>query len=111
DDHHQAPAEQVDIHLLHADAAQARNHFRPDAPVMLAIPGDGCLSVAQIDRQHMPREARPTFCRDSPRRSMPSATTSPGARYTGDGFIPSPTPAGVPVLMTSPGKSVMNSLT
>jgi hypothetical protein len=48
-------------------------------------------------------------CRDSPRPSMPSSTVSPAFIYCG-GFIPSPTPAGVPVLITSPGSSVMNSL-
>src|SRR5213592_5046615 len=39
-----------------------------------------------------------------------SSTTSPGARKRG-GFCPSPTPAGVPVEMTSPGRRVMNWLT
>ena len=49
-------------------------------------------------------------CRDLPRPSIPSSTTSCGRKYLG-GFMPSPTPAGVPVLMTSPGSRVMNSLT
>ena len=40
----------------------------------------------------------------SPAISM--RTTSPGLRYTG-GFIPRPTPGGVPVAMRSPGISVM----
>src|SRR2546423_3282471 len=51
-----------------------------------------------------------TCCLDSPNPSIPTSTMSPGFRYFG-GFIPSPTPAGVPVLITSPGRSVMNSLT
>jgi len=51
-----------------------------------------------------------TSWRDSPSPSMPSSTTSPAFRYCG-GFMPKPTPAGVPVLMTSPGRSVMNWLT
>src|SRR5439155_12613087 len=45
-----------------------------------------------------------------PRPSIPSSTTSPAFRYCG-GFIPKPTPGGVPVLITSPGRRVMNSLT
>ena len=39
-------------------------------------------------------------------RSMSTSITSPGLRYTG-GFRAKPTPAGVPVAMTSPGSSVM----
>ena len=37
-------------------------------------------------------------CRDSPSPSIPNSTTSPDLRYCG-GFIPGPTPAGVPVEM------------
>jgi len=50
-----------------------------------------------------------TCWRDWPKPSMPSSTMSPGFRYCG-GFMPRPTPAGVPVLTTSPGRSVMNWL-
>lgn len=39
---------------------------------------------------------------------MPRVTTSPGLRYFGSGLMPSPTPAGVPVVMTSPGSSTQN---
>src|SRR5262249_55540349 len=46
-----------------------------------------------------------TFCRCSPKPSMPSVTTSPALRNFGSGFMPSPTPGGVPVRMTSPGSS------
>ena len=38
---------------------------------------------------------------------LPHSTTSPGFKYTG-GFIPIPTPPGVPVETTSPGHKVMN---
>ena len=38
---------------------------------------------------------------------MPSVMTSPALRYCGVGFMPMPTPGGVPVVMTSPGSSVM----
>ena len=38
------------------------------------------------------------------------ATTSPAFRKSG-GFMPRPTPGGVPVVMMSPGCSVMNWLT
>ncbi len=39
-----------------------------------------------------------TFCFCSPRPSMPSVTTSPAFRHCG-GFMPSPTPGGVPVVI------------
>ena len=42
-----------------------------------------------------------------PRPSIPSSTTSPAFRKVG-GLHAQATPAGVPVLMTSPGSSVMN---
>jgi hypothetical protein len=45
-------------------------------------------------------------CRCSPSFSIPSVTTSPAFRNCG-GFIPSPTPGGVPVVMTSPGSRIM----
>src|SRR6185437_8002130 len=47
-------------------------------------------------------------CRCSPRPSMPSVTTSPTLRNFG-GFMPMPTPGGVPVAITSPGISVIIS--
>src|ERR1700691_378524 len=46
----------------------------------------------------------------NPRCSIPNSTTSPAFKYCG-GFMPNATPAGVPVLMTSPGSNVMNWLT
>jgi hypothetical protein len=53
------------------------------------------------------RYASTISCRCSPRLSMPRVTTSPTLRYCG-GFMPVPTPGGVPVVMMSPGSSVMN---
>src|SRR3954453_2786313 len=46
-------------------------------------------------------------CRCSPRPSMPRVTTSPTLRNCG-GFMPVPTPGGVPVVTISPGIRVMN---
>src|SRR4051794_39727959 len=46
-------------------------------------------------------------CRCSPKPSMPRVTTSPTLRNCG-GFMPVPTPGGVPVVTISPGISVMN---
>ena len=51
-----------------------------------------------------------TFWRCSPSLSMPSFITSPGFRKTGLGLTPMPTPGGVPVVIRSPGFSVMNLL-
>jgi len=50
-----------------------------------------------------------TCWRASPKPSMPNSTRSPGFKKLG-GFRPSPTPAGVPVLIKSPGNSVMKEL-
>ena len=52
-----------------------------------------------------------TFCRCSPRPAMPSRISSPAFRYTGVGFMPMATPGGVPVVIRSPGQSVMKRLT
>ncbi len=46
-----------------------------------------------------------------PKPSISSSTTSPGLRYGFGSGWPMATPAGVPVLMTSPGYRVMNWLT
>jgi len=46
-----------------------------------------------------------------PRPVMLSSKRSPGARKIGVGFMPSATPAGVPVEMIIPGVRVMNWLT
>lgn len=48
-----------------------------------------------------------TFCCCWPRPSMPSVMTSPAFKNRG-GFMPRPTPGGVPVVMTSPASSTMN---
>src|SRR5216683_1340090 len=48
------------------------------------------------------------FCRCLPSPAVLSSTTSPTCRNFGSGFMPSATPGGVPVMMTSPGSSTMN---
>ncbi len=50
------------------------------------------------------------FWRACPRASAPYSTTSPGCRNA-FGVRPKPTPSGVPVLITSPGRRDMKSLT
>ena len=61
----------------------------------------------------LPRQAQAlkgtTSWRCSPRPSMPRVITSPFFRYFG-GFMPRPTPGGVPVVITSPGSRVMKWL-
>ena len=49
------------------------------------------------------------FWRCSPSPSMPMRTSSPGFSHFGS-FMPSATPAGVPVVTTSPGSSTKNWL-
>jgi hypothetical protein len=51
-----------------------------------------------------------TDWRCSPSLSTPRVITSPGRRNTGVGFFPEPTPGGVPVVIKSPGSSVMKRL-
>src|ERR1700758_591844 len=48
-----------------------------------------------------------TFCCCSPNPATPRRTTSPALRNCG-GFMPSPTPGGVPVMITSPGSMTKN---
>lgn len=48
-----------------------------------------------------------TRCSCCPSPAMPKLTTSPGFSQTGSGFLPMPTPGGVPVAMMSPGSRVM----
>src|SRR5882757_2146760 len=56
-----------------------------------------------------PSEAARTVWRWEPSRLLPISTTSPAWRYFG-GLPAWPTPAGVPVLMMSPGSRAMNWL-
>ena len=55
--------------------------------------------------------AATTCCVCSPRPCTPRRMVWPGLRNTGSGFMPRPTPGGVPVLMMSPACSVMKWLT
>jgi len=68
------------------------------------VPREGCVCSAAQSLNGT------TSWRCSPRPSMPRVITSPFFRYSG-GFMPMPTPGGVPVVITSPGISVMNWLT
>jgi hypothetical protein len=69
-------------------------------------------NVPPFGRAPQLHRSRPVFyactvvCRCSPSRSTPNLTTWPGRKKTG-GFIPIPTPGGVPVAITSPGCRVM----
>ena len=66
----------------------------------------------EVKGSWLPYNLKPTtFCRCSPKPSMPSVITSPFFRNWGVGFMPRPTPGGVPVQITSPGNRVMNWLT
>src|SRR4029079_472010 len=110
--HHREPAaERVDVHRAHADSAQALLHLRPDRAVMGLVLGDRARVVLEVQGEDVPLHLEgATFWRERPSPSMPSSTTSPTLRYTGSGLMPRPTPAGVPVLMTSPGSRDMNWL-
>src|SRR4030095_10219910 len=108
-DHDETTAQQMNVHVPHADRAKALDHLGPDAAVMFPVGRNRLRIVTQIDGQHvLLHDQLTTLCRDSPKPSIPRATTSPAFKYTGAGRMPSATPAGVPVLMTSPGSSVMN---
>src|ERR1700748_1124989 len=60
--------------------------------------------TARVAARGRPPHALMISWRCSPRPSMPSVTTSPTLRNFG-GFMPAPTPGGVPVVMMSPGSS------
>ena len=78
--------------LLDADASRRLlDDFRPDAAMVFPVGRDRRRIVAQIDRQHVALMTQSTtLCRDSPRPSMPSSTTSPAFRYTGVGLHAEP---------------------
>ena len=91
--------------------------LRPSTIKLLAVRLDGRRTAHSARRpastsiasgrndQRLPLNGT-TFCFCAPRPSMPSVMTSPGLSHVW-GFIPMPTPGGVPVVITSPGKSVM----
>ena len=68
--------------------------------------------AGQGDRngQTCARDHATTFCVCSPSPATPRRMLSPGFKKRG-GFMPMPTPGGVPVVMMSPGWSDMNWLT
>ena len=67
------------------------------------------LPVAVVRRNRRARGYRASRvrCSCSPSPSTPRRTVWPAFRNTGDGLMPMPTPGGVPVVITSPGCSVM----
>src|SRR6185437_9716000 len=67
--------------------------------------------AAELVGFHQLRLQGMTVWRCSPRLPIPSRMVSPAARNTTSGFWPMPTPGGVPVVMMSPGSSVMKWLT
>ena len=81
-------------------AAAGTLHARP-GDCRRFMTGGSCVGKAQASATKV------CFCVPSP--SMPSSTTSPFFRNFG-GFMPRPTPGGVPVEMMSPGSSDMNWL-
>jgi hypothetical protein len=54
-DHHRGAAEQVNLHARNPGAAQAVDHFRPDALMVCAIRRDRRRIVAQMNEQHVSR--------------------------------------------------------
>src|SRR3989442_10192977 len=84
---HQPPLELVDVHAQDAHAPEAVADLRPDLAVGPAIGGDAPRIVFEVEGNHVPGRIRGVAhigevisCRDSPRPSMPSSTTSPGLR-------------------------------
>ena len=69
-----------------AGVRQALDDFRPDAAVVFAVARQSPRHRRAGSRSgHVGScERRPPLWRDSPSPSMPSATTSPAFRYTGD---------------------------
>src|SRR5712691_5059355 len=96
------PAEVVDRVVADAGLVDRPRDLRPDrhvvALVLLELLGPQAEQLAEA----LGHRAPTTRWRWRPSLSMPSSTTSPAFRKTG-GSMPSPTPAGVPVEITSPG--------
>ena len=72
----------------------------PSAPLLNTTSLIGCKTIQSVYAM--------IFCFCWPNLSTPRVTTSPGFSQIGSGFIPSATPGGVPVVMTSPGSSSKN---
>ena len=93
---------------LLAEVVRARRLLRP----LLLLRGRDARQQQRRRKDGRAHQAEATsFCVCSPRPAMPSFITCPAFRNTGAGFLPSPTPGGVPVKITSPGFSVMHWLT
>jgi len=94
-----------------------RQVYRFDVSCQGSVPGGSttrssgswaCFVTGSLRRcERPPRQACSQTHRWRPRPSIVSSTTSPAARNSG-GFIPMPTPGGVPVITTSPASSVRN---
>jgi hypothetical protein len=67
--------------------------------------GEGALRPLPLHPN--PRYAATVRCRCSPKPAIQTRISWPGRRNTGSGFLPMPTPGGVPVEMMSPGISIM----
>ena len=59
--HHQPAAEEIDIHLEDAGAAQAGEHLGPDAPVMRPVGLDAASSSLRSTGEHAARYRRHAF--------------------------------------------------
>ena len=99
---------------VRAPHANQKRHGRAgghDVGVVVTEPtGDhrGSSGAKPSDPRHLVHISNgTTVWRCWPRPSMASVITSPAFSQTG-GFMPSATPAGVPVVTTSPASSTMN---
>src|SRR5207245_8307877 len=57
--HDETTAEHVDVHAVHAGAAQAVDHHGPDAAMMFPVRLDGVQVVSQIHGQHVSAHGSP----------------------------------------------------
>src|ERR1700689_4616034 len=96
--------DQVDEFPLRFEATGANLRIGLDAAHKKIMAG-----INPAMTREMPIASRPQylpftiFCRCSPTPSTPRVTPSPAFKNFGSGFMPRPTPGGVPVMMTSPG--------
>src|SRR5438034_4554759 len=102
-------AEVVDRVVANAGLADRLLDLRPDRHVVALVLVELLGAQAEELAEALGHRAPTTRWRWRPSLSMPSSTTSPAFRKTG-GSMPSPTPAGVPVEITSPGSRVMHWL-
>ena len=79
ENHHQTPAEQVDIHLADAGPTEARHDLGPDLLMMLPIRLERCFVSGEVDGEH---GARYHPCPGGTISHFPAQSQKPADKFT-----------------------------